>query len=296
MKLPNSDAPPSAQANEPSWTDPHVFAHRIRCHAISMTSLGKSSHVASVLSMAEILAVLYGRVLNIDPMRPDWEDRDRLILSKGHGGAGIYAALAERGFFPVDRLRDHYQNGSVFSGHVSHKGVPGVEISTGSLGHGLGIGAGMAMAARRSKEKWRVYIIMSDGECDEGSVWEAAMFAGHHRLGNLTAVIDYNHMQSLASVSDTLELEPFADKWRAFGWDALEVDGHACSTLEEALSARTGADRPRVVIAHTTKGKGVSFMENQVLWHYRSPQGEELAAALAELDSIGPPKDGRRDA
>lgn len=283
-------------ANEPSWTDPRVLAHRIRRHAISMTSLGKSSHVGSVLSMAEILAVLYGRVLNVDPMRPGWDDRDRLILSKGHGGAGIYAALAERGFFPVDRLRDHYQNGSVFSGHVSHKGVPGVDISTGALGHGLGIGVGMAMAAQRGKGKWGVYVVMSDGECDEGSVWEAAMFAGHHRLGNLTVVIDYNHIQSLASVSDTLELEPFADKWRAFGWDPVEVDGHDCSALEDALSGRKGANRPRVVIAHTTKGKGVSFMENQVLWHYRSPQGDEFAAALAELDANDPEKEGRRDA
>ena len=283
-------------ANEPSWTNPRILAHRIRRHAISMTSLGKSSHVGSVLSMAEILAVLYGRVLNIDPMRPAWEDRDRVILSKGHGGAGIYAALAERGFFSVDRLRDHYQNGSVFSGHVSHKGVPGVDISTGALGHGLGIGAGMAIAAQRGKEKWRVYVVMSDGECDEGSVWEAAMFAGHHRLGNLAAVIDYNHIQSLASVSDTLELEPFADKWRAFGWDPIEVDGHDCAALEEALSVRNGVDRPRVVIAHTTKGKGVSFMENQVLWHYRSPQGDEFADALAELDANDPQKEGRRDA
>ena len=284
------------QANEPSWTNPRIFAHRIRRHALSMTSLGKSSHVGSVLSMAEILAVLYGRVLNIDPMRPAWADRDRLILSKGHGGAGIYAALAERGFFPVERLRDHYQNGSVFSGHVSHKGVPGVDISTGALGHGLGIGAGMAIAAQRGKENWRVYVVMSDGECDEGSVWEAAMFAGHHRLGNLTAVIDYNHIQSLASVSDTLELEPFADKWRAFGWEAIEVDGHDCSALEDALSDRDEVACPRVVIAHTTKGKGVSFMENQILWHYRSPQGGEFADALAELDANDPQKNERRDA
>ncbi len=274
-------------ANDPPWANPDILAHRIRRHAIRMTSLGKSSHVGSVLSMADILAVLYGRVLNVDPMRPAWEKRDRVILSKGHGGAGIYAALAERGFFPVERLREHYQNGSVFSGHVSHKGVPGVDVSTGALGHGLGIGAGMAIAARRGGESWRVYVIMSDGECDEGSVWEAAMFAGHHKLVNLTAVIDYNHIQSLASISDTLELEPFADKWRAFGWDPVEVNGHDCAALEDALSRERG-DRPRVVIAHTTKGKGVSFMENQVLWHYRSPQDDELANALAELDASDP--------
>ena len=282
--------------NEPSWTNPRILAHRIRRHAVTMTSLGKSSHVGSVLSMAEILAVLYGSVLNIDPSRPVWADRDRLILSKGHGGAGIYAVLAERGYFSVGLLRDHYQNGSIFSGHVSHKGVPGVEVSTGALGHGLGIGAGMAMAAQRGKEKWRVYVVMSDGDCDEGSVWEAAMFAGHHRLGNLTAVIDYNHIQSLASVSDTLELEPFGDKWRAFGWDPVEVDGHDCSALEHALSGGNRDTRPRVVIAHTTKGKGVSFMENQVLWHYRFPQGDEFADALAELDGNDPQKEEGRDA
>jgi transketolase len=275
-------------SNDPPWRDPKILAHRIRRHAVMMTSRGQSSHVGSVLSMADILAVLYGRVLNVDPSQPKWDQRDRVILSKGHGGAGIYAALAERGFFPVERLKEHYQNGSIFSGHVSHKGVPGVDLSTGSLGHGLGVGAGMALAAQRGGEAWRVFVVMSDGECDEGSIWEAAMFAGHHQLANLTAMIDYNHIQSLASVADTLALEPFADKWRAFGWDAVEVDGHDHAALEQAISAQRTADKPRVVIAHTTKGKGVSFMESQVLWHYRSPQGDELAAALAELDAADP--------
>lgn len=274
--------------NEPLWADPAIFAHRIRRHAVMMTSRGKSSHIGSVLSVADILAVLYGRVLKVDPARPKWDERDRFILSKGHAGAGVYAALAERGFFPRAELERHYQNGSVFSGHVSHKGVPGVDISTGSLGHGLGIGTGMAFAALRGGENWRVFVIMSDGECDEGSVWEAAMFAAHHKIRNLTAVIDYNHIQSLATVAETLALEPFADKWRAFGWDVMEVDGHNHAELETALSVYHGSDRPRVVIAHTTKGKGVSFMENQVLWHYRSAQSEELDRALAELDATDP--------
>ncbi|MEM5471130.1 transketolase [Hoeflea sp. AS60] len=269
--------------------DPAIMAHRIRKHALEMTSRGKSSHIGSVMSMADILAVLYARVLNVDPSRPEDPLRDRVILSKGHGGAGIYAALAERGFFDPELLKGHYQNGSIFSGHVSHKGVPGVDLSTGSLGHGLGVGTGMALAAKRMNETWRAFVVMSDGECDEGSVWEAAMFAGHHKLSNLIAIIDYNKIQSLAPVAETLALEPFADKWRAFGWAVQESDGHDVAALEAAL--RTAPDsngKPTVVIAHTTKGKGVSFMEDAVLWHYRTAQGDELEAARAELAAIDP--------
>lgn len=274
--------------NDPS-ADPVILAHRIRKHALEMTSRGKSSHIGSVLSMAEILAVLYARILNVDPDAPDDPERDRVILSKGHGGAGIYAVLAERGFFETEKLKDHYQNGSIFSGHVSHKGVPGVDLSTGSLGHGLGVATGMALAAKRAQEDWRAFVVMSDGECDEGSVWEAAMFAGHHRLSNLVAVIDYNKIQSLAPVAETLALEPFADKWHAFGWTVQEVDGHDTAALETALKMTPDEQgRPKVVIAHTTKGKGVSFMENTVLWHYRTAQGDELEAARAELAARDP--------
>lgn len=275
-------------ANDPT-RDPVILSHRIRTHAVKMTSRGKSSHIGSVLSMADILGTLYASVLNIFPDQPDEPDRDRVILSKGHGGAGIYAALAERGFFDVELLKQHYQNGSIFSGHVSHKGVRGVEFSTGSLGHGLGIGTGMALAAKKMDRDWKTYVIMSDGECDEGSIWEAAMFAGFHKLTNLTAVIDYNKIQSLAPVSETLALEPFADKWTAFGWDVVETDGHDHQSLAEALRHRS-TDKPTVVIAHTIKGKGVSFMEESVLWHYRSAQGEELEAALQELEMINPEK------
>lgn len=274
--------------------DPVILSHRIRTHAVRMTSRGKSSHVGSILSMADILGVLYARVLNVDPAEPASPTRDRVVLSKGHGGAGIYAALAERGFFDREKLVDHYQNGSIFSGHVSHKGVPGVDLSTGSLGHGLGVATGMALAARRGGESWRAFVVMSDGECDEGSVWEAVLFAAHHKLSNLVAVVDYNKIQSLAPVADTLALEPFADKWRAFGWGVAEVDGHDHAALERTLSILPlEADKPSVVIAHTVKGKGVSFMENTVLWHYRTAQGEELENALAELALIDPE---RRDA
>jgi transketolase len=261
------------------------LALRIRRHALMMTSGGGSSHIGSVFSMADILAVLYGRVLNVDPAQPKAANRDRFILSKGHAGAGVYAALAERGFIPIEMLRTHYTNGSKLSGHVSHKGIPGVELSTGSLGHGLGVGCGMAYSAKLDRGEHRVFVLMSDGECDEGSNWEAIQFAGHHRLGRLIAVIDYNKIQSLKPTEQTLGLEPFADKWRDFRWEVREVDGHDHEQLLAALSAPRDLDAPPLcVLAHTIKGKGVSFMEHSVLWHYRTAKGEELAAALKELD------------
>jgi transketolase len=248
-----------------------------------MTSVGGSSHIGSCLSIADIMAVLYGSVLRIDPARHKHPGRDRFILSKGHAGAMVYATLAECGFMPVSKLATHYQDGSDLSGHVSHKGIPGVELSTGSLGHGLGVGTGMALAAARAKLEHRVVVLLSDGECGEGSNWEAIMFAAHHRLNNLCAIIDYNKLQSLALVADTVALEPFADKWASFGWEVRRCDGHDHAALEEALLPAKG-DRPVVVIADTVKGKGVSFMENQVLWHYRTARDAEFAAALFELE------------
>ena len=263
--------------------DSRALALRLRRHVVEMTHLGKSSHVGSCLSMADIMAVLYGRVLRVDPSDPTWAARDRFGLSTGHAGACVYAALAERGFFPVSELARHYQNGSIFSGHVSHKGVPGVEVSTGSLGHGLPIATGMAHRLRLKGGGQRVFAVLSDGECDEGSNWEAILFAAHHRLSNLCAVVDYNRLQSLGAVADTIGLEPLADKWRAFNWNAVEVDGHDHGALRQAFADAAGQDGPSCIIAATTKGKGVSFMENEVLWHYRSPQGDEYAAAMREL-------------
>lgn len=263
------------------------LAKRVRIHALRMAQRGNSSHVGAVFSMADIVAVLYGGVLRVDPNDPSWTDRDRFILSKGHAGAGIYAALAERGFFPIAKLNTHYQDGSDLSGHVSHKGIPGVELSTGSLGHGLSVGAGMAYGAKLDEQEHSVYVLLSDGECDEGSNWEAILFAAHHRLGNLVAIVDYNKIQSLDAVENTLDLEPFADKWRSFGWNVLEVDGHSHDQLSDAFGQTRPLDgSPTCIIAHTVKGKGVSFMENTVLWHYRSPQGEEFDAALAELQAV----------
>jgi transketolase len=257
------------------------LALRVRRHVVRMCSRGGSSHVGSCLSMADIIAVLYGGVLRIAPTMPDWPERDRFILSKGHAGACVYAVLAERGFIPLAELETHYANGSRLSGHVSHKGIPGVEISTGSLGHGLGIGVGMALQLRRQVGDQRVYVVMSDGECDEGSNWEAILFAAHHGLSNLVAIVDYNKLQSLDTVAEVLGLEPFENKWRAFGWTVARVDGHNHDALRAALW--NASDRPLCVIADTVKGRDIPFMENEVLWHYRSPQGEELEAALAAL-------------
>ena len=261
------------------------LAKRLRRHVVDMANRGKSSHVGSSLSMCDIMGVLYADVLRVDPANPDDPDRDRFILSKGHAGACIYAALAERGFFSKDVLKTHCQDGSKLSGHVSHKGVPGVELSTGSLGHGLPVAAGMAYAAKLAGKNHRVVVVLSDGECDEGSNWEAILFAAHHGLNHLTAIVDYNKIQSLTSVSDTLELEPFADKWSAFGWDVREADGHDHAELKSAIGS-PHKKRPSVIIAHTVKGKGVSFMENTVLWHYRTPQDDEFDAAVRELDDL----------
>jgi len=260
------------------------LATKIRRHAINMTSLGGSSHIGSILSIADILSVLYGQIMRVDPSDPKWSERDRFILSKGHAGAGVYAALAETGFFSTDLLKDHYKNGSMFSGHVSHKEVPGVEVSTGSLGHGLGIGCGMAYADKLDNKKNKVFVLLSDGECDEGSNWEAILFASHHGLSNLVAVVDYNKLQSLKSTSETLNLEPFAEKWQSFGWDVIEVNGHDHLDLANAFK-EVNRKKPLCVIANTVKGKGVSFMENKVLWHYRSPQGNEYDEAMKEIDN-----------
>lgn len=239
--------------------------------------------------MADILAVLYGETLNVRAKEPTWPDRDRFILSKGHAGAGLYATLAECGFFAVDTLDQHYQNGSILSGHVSHKGIPGVELSTGSLGHGLPVGCGLAVSAKRRGQSHRVVVQLSDGECDEGSNWEAFLFAAHHKLDNLVAIIDYNKLQSILSIADTLALEPFAEKLASFGWAVHDIDGHDHTALRRALHADAiTPGKPAVVLAHTIKGRGVSFMEHNVLWHYRTAQGDEFSAAMAELDAGKP--------
>ncbi len=264
-------------------TDSYKLALRIRKHVLRMTSLGKSSHIGSVFSCVDILATLYSRVMKVLPTDPRWSQRDRFVMSKGHAGAGLYATLAECGFFPIQRLDTHCQNGSNLCGHVATHGIPGIEFSTGSLGHGLPVAAGMAFALRSKSPNVRIFALLSDGELDEGSNWEAFLFASHHQLKNLCVVVDYNKIQSLASVGETLGLEPLRDKFEAFGWEVRECDGHNHDELMDAFIP-TSSKQPLVVMAHTVKGKGVSFMEHSVLWHYRSPQGEEMLAAMAELD------------
>lgn len=261
------------------------LARKLRVHAIEMTNRAKSSHVGSNLSMAELLAVLYGKVLRIDPARPEAPYRDRFVLSKGHACAALYAVLAERGFFPKEWLHSFYADGAKLPGHATAKGIPGVEVSTGSLGHGLPIATGMAWAAKLAGETHRVYCLLSDGECDEGSNWEAALFAPHHKLSNLTVLVDYNKIQSLGDVSEVCGLEPFTDKWESFGWNVASIDGHDTREIETTLlAAQEETERPTCVIANTIKGKGVSFMEESLLWHYRTPQGDEYTAAMAELE------------
>ena len=282
----------AAFGNQPiDTTNAKVLAWLIRRHGLEMTHISRGSHIGAIFSLAEIMATLYTGVLNVNPQNPKMPDRDRLILSKGHAGAAVYAALAERGFFDVEELSTHYANGSRLSGHVSHKGVPGVEFSTGSLGHGLAVAAGMALGGKMDKADWRVFCILGDGECDEGSVWEAALQAHQYKLDNLIAVVDHNRMQSLDFCENTIALEPFTDKWAAFGWNVLQVDGHSVEALSDAFAqakANRGTDKPTVIIAEATKGKGVSFMENDILWHYRTPQGEEYEAALKELEEQWP--------
>ena len=260
-----------------------AFAARIRAHALRMVHRANASHIGTGLSMADILAVLYGGVAKVDSARPDAPDRDRVILSKGHGAAAFYAALAESGFFGVELLETFCGDGSPLAGHVSHH-VPGVDFSTGSLGHGLSLGCGVALGRRMDGHPGRAFVIMSDGECDEGSTWEAVLFAPHHHLDNLVAIVDYNKIQSFGSVREVLDLEPFADKWQAFGWHVQSVDGHDHTQLAEAFAqAGSLAGKPSVIIAHTVKGKGVAFMEGELLWHYRSPDAKQLESALDEV-------------
>jgi transketolase len=262
---------------------PDAFAARIRAEALNMVHRAHASHIGAGLSMADLIAVLYHDVLQLKPDYPNWPRRDRFILSKGHACAVHYAALATMGFFPIEELQEFGQENSRLMAHSSHH-VPGVEFSTGSLGHGLGFACGKALAAQRRREPWRVFTLLSDGEIDEGSTWEALLFAPHHRLDNLVAIIDYNKIQSLGVVAEVLDLDPLADKLRAFNWSVREIDGHDHGQIRAALTeVPFTSGRPSALIAHTIKGKGVDFMENQLLWHYRTPNAQQLAAAQAQL-------------
>ena len=248
-----------------------------------MVAAAKASHIGGALSMADLLAVLYGGILHVKPEDPHWAERDRFILSKGHCCTGLYAALALRGFFPLDELKTYGQDETRLMAHVSHT-VPGVDFSTGSLGHGLPHGCGRALAAKRRGELWRTFVMMSDGELDEGSTWEAILFAPQHGLDNLVVTIDYNKIQSLGSVEEVLELGPLGDKLRAFRWSVREVDGHDHHAIYNSLiEVPWEKGKPSCLIAHTIKGKGVDFMEDKLLWHYKSPDANQLAEALKQI-------------
>jgi len=257
-----------------------VLALQARQEILKMTSRAKASHVGSALSVIDILSVLYSGAANISPANQSDSQRDVVILSKGHAASAIYSTLALQGFYSRNWLDQYCANGAPLGGHVTSRGVPGVELSTGSLGHGLPYGLGISLSRKISGMNGRTFVVMSDGECDEGTTWESALLANHHVLNNLTVVIDRNGIQSLKETEETLKLEPFADKWRAFGWSVHEVDGHDYLSLATKL---TQEEKPSVIIANTTKGKGVSFMENSVLWHYRPPNEEELLSALSEV-------------
>lgn len=262
--------------------DSITLSKKIRIDTLRMISSAKASHIGAVFSIADIVAVLYADIMNVDPKKPDNEDRDRFILGKGHAGAAIYAVLAEIGFIPKDSLDDYYMNGSVLSGHVSSKGVPGVELSTGSLGHGSSVAAGMAMYAKIMNRRYRVYCLIGDGESEEGSVYEMALFAKKNKLNNLTIIIDRNGLQAMGKCSDIIGDVNLVDIWTAFGWDVFEINGHDHNVLRETLSKETV--NPKMIIANTIKGKGVSFMENDNIWHYRPPEGQQYEDALSELE------------
>ena len=264
-------------------SDSLLFAKQIRAHSLRMVTTAGASHIASALSIADIVAVLYSDILTFYPDDPSHQDRDRFLLSKGHACTVVYAALAELGFFPTSELGTYGANGSRLMNHISHH-VPGVEMSAGALGHLLPVAAGKALFAKGQNRSWHTYVILSDGELNEGSNWEAIMFAAHHKLSNLLAVVDKNNYQSFTTTQETLNMDPLEDKFSSFGWNTYSVDGHSHEQLRSAfLSARNYHERPSVIIANTIKGKGVSYMENAVEWHYKNPTEDQLRHALSEV-------------
>ncbi len=253
----------------------------IRKSIVNMVHKAKVSHIGSAFSIVDILYLLYFKIMKVDPANPQMPERDKFILSKAHASAALYATLAHRGFFPMSFLDEYCSNGGKLPAHLDMEVVPGLEISAGSLGHGFPIGLGMALANKRKGIKGKVYSIISDGECNEGSIWEAAMLAPSQNLTNLVAIIDYNKIQSFGATNEIINQVNLKERWQAFGWQAIEIDGHHLGDIESALRLET--TKPKAIIAHTTKGKGVSFMEDKLAWHYKSPNDEELKQALEEL-------------
>lgn len=262
------------------------FALRIRLGSLSTISAAGLGHVGGDFSVADILAVLYGGVLRVDPADPDWVERDRFVMSKGHAAASLYTALALRGFFPESELATFAANDSRLGGHPNRRKTPGVETNTGPLGHGLPVAVGMATGAQLRGATWQTFVVVGDGEMQEGSNWEAIMYAAHRRLSSLTLIVDRNRLQQGAGTEETNALDPIGAKLRAFGWDAYVVDGHSVAELWSALRAPHDSDRPRAIVADTVKGKGVSFMEGLAAWHHKVPSAEQVDLAVAELTGV----------
>ncbi len=259
-----------------------LLSKKIRKSILDLIYKTKSPHIGPSFSIVEILVALYFKVLNVSPDNASNHNRDRFILSKGHACPALYAVLAERGFISKDDLDGFATNDGILEQHPNIDLDKGIEVSTGSLGHGLSIGTGMALAGKVDKKQYRVYVLLSDGELNEGSVWEAIMFAGHHKLSNLIAFVDYNKIQALGCTRDIIDLEPLGEKWRSFGWNVQEIDGHNFEQIFTALNSLS-PEKPNVILLHTVKGNGVLFMENNLLWHYRAPDDKEYKLALKEL-------------
>lgn len=261
-------------------------AAKIRRCVVESVSAAKSGHPGGSLSVTDILTVLYFDEMRVDPKNPHWEDRDRFVLSKGHCAPAYYAALALRGFFPVEDLITLRKIDSYLEGHPSMKSVPGCDMSTGSLGQGISCAVGMAIGGKLDQKDYRVYTVLGDGELEEGQVWEAAMCAAHYKLDNLVAFVDHNGLQIDGRITDVMNPNPVADKFRAFGWHVIAIDGHDLSAIADALAeAKTIKGKPVMIVAETVKGKGVSFMEDNYAWHGTAPNAEETAQALAEIDA-----------
>jgi len=265
-------------------TDLKAKAKEIRKLIFKTICNAGGGHLPTCLSMTDLLAVLYYEVLHIDPKNPKAPDRDRFILSKGHGGVALYAILADKGFFDMKHLATHGKKGTILGGHPDMHKVPGIEASTGALGHGLSFGVGTALAAKTDATSSRTFVVIGDGECQEGSIWEAALFAAQAKLDNLTVIVDHNKLQAMGKLDEIVGLESLAAKWKAFGWRVTEIDGHDLDRIREAFrNLPLEKEKPNCIIAHTIKGKGISFMENVPIWHYRQPKSEEMQLACDEL-------------
>lgn len=258
------------------------FSQNIRVLTLNMVYKAKASHIGGALSMVDILAILYSQILEIDPNNPDMEERDRFLLSKGHSCTSLYATLALKKFFPLALLEEYGKNGTLLLSHASNK-IPGVELSTGSLGHALPFGCGLALSAKRKNKKYNTYVLVGDGELDEGSNWESILFAPQHNLDNLVLIVDYNKIQSFGTTEQVINLDPISKKFEAFNWEVFEIDGHNHEQILNTFSIMQRNSKPKVVIAHTIKGKGIDFMENKLLWHYKSPSEQEYINGMNQL-------------